>query len=202
MGWDQGEVVVRREVWRGRPWFGTAVRVVQDDPGLLVSYLPEGAPFSFPEGDWPTPSGCHPWHGRGAWEGHGALMLQRPGESYAVWHFWEGPRRDFAGWYLNLQEPFRRTTAGYDTQDLELDVWIPAVGAWSFKDDELLDERVREGRFTESQVAEIRALGDEIGAMLDAGKAWWDPSWSSWKPDPGWVAPVLPDGWEHAEPVA
>ena len=37
--------------------------------------------------------------------------------------------------------------------------------------------------------------------MLDAGKAWWDPSWSSWKPDPEWVALALPDGWDHAEPV-
>ena len=195
-------MVARREVWSGRPWLGTAVRIVQDDPGLLVSYLPEGAPFSFPEGDWPTSPGCHPWHGRGAWEGHGVLMLQRPGESYAVWHFWQGPARDFAGWYLNLQEPFRRTAAGYDTQDLELDVWIPASGAWSFKDDELLDERVREGRFAESRVAEIRAIGDEIGAMLDAGKAWWDPSWSNWTPDPGWGPPALPEGWEHADPVA
>jgi hypothetical protein len=202
MRWDHGDVVVRREIWRGLPWLGTAVRIVEDDPSLLASYLPEGAPFSFPAGDWPTLPGRHPWHGRGAWEGHGVLMLQRPGESYAVWHFWEGPSRDFAGWYLNLQEPFRRTTAGYDTQDLELDVWVPASGGWSFKDDELLSERVREGRFSDTQAAEIRALGAAIGSMLDAGEEWWDPSWSAWEPDPDWEAPALPAGWEHAELLA
>ena len=82
-----------------------------------------------------------------------------------------GAERAFAGWYVNLQEPFRRTPIGYDTYDLELDVWIPAGGGWSFKDDELLDVRVDEGRFTTAEAAEIRALGAEIGAMLDRGAA-------------------------------
>ena len=53
-------------------------------------------------------------------------MLQRPGDAYAIWHFWHGPEREFRGWYVNLQEPFRRTAQGYDTQDLELDIWVPA----------------------------------------------------------------------------
>ena len=44
------------------------------------------------------------------------------------WVFWHGPERAFHGWYLNLQEPFRRTPQGYDTQDLELDIWVPAEG--------------------------------------------------------------------------
>jgi len=125
-------------------------------------------------------------------------MLQRPWESYAVWHFWDGPERAFAGWYLNLQDPFRRTAVGYDTQDLELDVWMPSHGSWSFKDEELLEVRVREGRFTRDEVASIRTLGDEIGAMLDRGEQWWDESWTTWQPDPVWRGPALPGGWENA----
>ena len=100
----------------------TVVVVVDDSPDLLVTYLPEGAPFSFPRSADGRP---HPWLGKERWQGHGVLTLQRPAESYAVWHFWDGPERRFAGWYLNLQRPFRRTPIGYDTQDLELDVWIP-----------------------------------------------------------------------------
>ena len=201
MAWSPGEAIVRREIWNGKPWLGTVVFVVEDGPGLLASYLPEGAPFGFPPGDWPGPTGRHPWHGRGRWEGHGVLMLQRPSESYAVWHFWNGPQRKFAGWYLNLQEPFRRTTLGYDTQDLELDVWVPERRRWSFKDADLLEERVREGRFTAARAAKIRGLGDEIGAMLDHGERWWDDSWTAWTPDPSWRSPSLPGGWEEADPV-
>ena len=196
MGWAEGEIVVRREVWRGSPWMAVCVIVVADEPGLLATYLPVGAQFAFPTGDHGL--GPHPWLGRGAWEGHGVLMLQRPGERYAVWHFWAGAERAFAGWYVNLQEPFHRTSIGYDTYDLELDVWIPAVGAWSFKDDDLLDVRVGEGRFTTAEATEIRALGAEIGAMLDAGAQWWDPAWSRWTPDQSWAVPAPGAGWETA----
>jgi hypothetical protein len=172
---------------------GTSVRVVADEPGLLATYLPEGATFVVTDDH---PLGPHPWRGRSAWQGHGVLMLQRPGERYAVWHFWEGEERAFAGWYVNLQEPFRRTIAGYDTYDLELDVWIPATGGWSFKDDDLLDVRVDEGRFTPAEASEIRALGAEIGVMLDRGASWWDPEWSHWAPEPDWGVPVPADDWD------
>ncbi len=198
MPWKPGESIVRREVLHGRPWLGTTVFVVADDSELLVTYLPEAAPFAFPDGSWPTATGRHPWHGKTAWKGHGVLMLQRPDEPYAVWHFWGEPARTFSGWYVNLQRPFRRTPIGFDTQDLELDVWIPAdnIGAWSFKDDELLETRVREGRFTAAEVVDIRRTGAEIGAMLDAGAPWWDDGWSRWAPPPEWISQPLPEGWD------
>ena len=85
------------------------------------------------------------------------LMLQRPGEAYAIWVFWYGAERAFRGWYVNLQEPFRRNGRGYDTQDLELDIVVPVDGPWEWKDDELLDVRVAEGRFTPEQAAAARA---------------------------------------------
>ena len=169
--------------------------MVDDEPGLLATYIPEEAPFVFP----PSADGRpHPWAGRGHWSGHGVLVLRRPGEAYSVWHFWDGPERRFVGWYLNLEEPFRRTAIGYDTQDLELDVWIPTGEPWRFKDEEKLDERVADGRYTAEQVAATRTLGTAIGAMLDRGERWWGERWTSFEPDPGWRAPAFPDGWEEA----
>jgi Protein of unknown function (DUF402) len=195
VAWRRGETIVHREVWRGRPWCVAPVVVVEDTPDLLVTYLPEEAPFAFP----PSADGRpHPWFGKRCWEGNGVLMLRRPGEAYSVWHFWDGPERSFAGWYLNLEEPARRTTVGYDTQDLELDVWIPVDGPWRFKDEEMLEDRVRDGRYTEEQAEATRALGRELGAMLDDGECWWDERWASFTPERGWRAPVLPDGWEEA----
>ena len=115
-------------------------------------------------------------------------MLQRPGEAHAIWVFWRGPRRTFAGWYVNLQEPFRRTEAGYDTQDLELDIWVPAGGGWRWKDAELLERRVAEGRFTRTEAEAIWAEGRRVAAELDAGRRWWDEGWATWQPDPTWRA--------------
>lgn len=190
MGWQPGDVVVRREVWHGHPWMASHVIVVSDEPGLLATYLPEGTEFTFARHDHPL--GKHPWEGRSAWEGHGVLMLQRPGESYGVWHFWDGPTRTFACWYLNLQDPLVRRRRGFDTQDLELDVVVRPDGSWAFKDAELMPERVASGRFTPGEAEGILALGDEVAAMLDAGTTWWDPAWIEWEPNPSWTAPPPP----------
>ncbi|MEV0154484.1 hypothetical protein AB0H57_12195 [Micromonospora sp. NPDC050686] len=43
--------------------------------------------------------------------------------------------------------------------------------------------------------AAIRAEGDRIAALLDAGKRWWAESWADWRPDPAWPVPGLPAGW-------
>jgi hypothetical protein len=193
--WVRGETVVRREIWRGRPWFARVAVVVEDDDELLATFIPTGAPFAFPASADGRP---HPWSGRDAWYGHGVLMLQRPGEACAVWLFWHGAERRFERWYLNLQEPFRRTAIGYDTQDLELDVLLEQDGRWALKDDELLSERVRDGRFTPTQEREIRRLGVDLTSSLDRGERWWDAGWARWVPDPTWAAPTFPGGWEDA----
>jgi hypothetical protein len=195
--WREGETVVRREVLRGRPWAGIPVFVVRDDPGLLATYIAEGAELGFADGEWP--GGRHPWHGKTAWRGHGVLTLQRPDDAYAVWAFWREPGRAFAGWYVNFQAPFRRTAIGYDTLDHEIDIWIPGGGpGWEWKDRELLETRVAEGRFTAEEAVAIRRDADRVAAELDAGRRWWDDGWRDWRPDPSWRPPGLPHGWETA----
>jgi hypothetical protein len=192
-GWHPGEVIVRREVLNdGRVWLEVPVIVVEDRPELLATYIAEGAPFRFPAGQWPTATGLHPWHGKESWQGHGVLMLQRPGEGHAVWVFWSGPTRDFRGWYINLQQPFRRTAIGYDTQDLELDIWVPIDGPIEWKDAEVLEQRMREGRYTPDQIAATRAEATGITAELEAGKRWWSDEWAEWRPNPGWPTPDFP----------
>jgi hypothetical protein len=185
--WSEGDVVVRREVLNdGRCWLAVPVVVVQDNEELLATYIASGAPFTFFPGPWPGETGLHPWHGKREWEGNGVLMLQRPGETYAIWIFWHGAERAFRGWYVNFQEPFRRTADGYDTQDLELDIWAPVDGPWEWKDDEVLEQRVDEGRFTPEQVAAVRVEGWRVADLLDAGERWWDDAWAGWRPPAGW----------------
>ena len=202
--WSHGDVIVRREELGLQPadvtertaatgvWLEAPVFVVDDSAAQLVSYMAPGARFRFPEGPWPTPDGRHPWSGRQAWSGHGCLMVQHPGEHYAVWHFWDGPDRDFVCWYLNLQTAFLRTVDGYSTQDLELDIVVFPDGSHVVKDDEVLDDRVAEGRYSPELVAWVRSFGTRLTDRLDATGPWWDRSWAGWTPPPHWVDPELP----------
>ncbi|HVE98001.1 MAG TPA: DUF402 domain-containing protein [Mycobacteriales bacterium] len=198
MAWSYGDTIVRREVLDdGRPWEAMTVYVVDDSDDQLVVYLPEGAELGFLEGEFPTESGGHPWNrGPGTrWVGHGVLMVHRPGEDHALWHFWSGPDRAFEAWYVNIQEAFRRTPIGFDTRDLELDIVVPVDGDWYFKDREKLAGHVERGHFTAEQVERVVALGDELGAELAAGRRWWDEKWASWAPEPSWRPVPLPQSW-------
>jgi hypothetical protein len=193
--WGGGDVIIRSEVLGLQPvevtvttaasgvWLEAPVVVVDDGPEQLVTYMAPGAPFTFPDGEWPTPDGRHPWHGSAGWRGHGCLMVQRPGDHYAVWHFWDGPDRDFMCWYLNLQTAFVRTERGFGTQDLELDLVVFPDGSHIVKDEEVLDDRVAEGRYSPELVEWIRRYGQTLVQRLEAEGPWWDPAWATWEPD-------------------
>jgi predicted RNA-binding protein associated with RNAse of E/G family len=88
--------------------------------------------------------------------------------------------------YVNVQDPFLKTPAGFDTQDLELDIVVTPDGSWSSKDDDVLEQRIAEGRFTPQQVAAIRAEGDRITSTLADRTRWWSDTWAAWRPDPLW----------------
>jgi len=209
--WDRGQSIVRSEALGLQPdgvtartaaagvWLHVPVFVVDDTEEHLVTYLAPGAPFTFPPGRWPTPDGRHPWHGRAGWTGHGCLMVQRPGEHHAVWHFWSGPDRTFTCWYLNLQTAFVRTADGFWTQDLELDVLAFPDGSHEVKDAEVLDDRVTEGRYSAELVSWIRGYGDDLVQRLERDGPWWDRAWVGWEPDPSWTtAPARPPGGDDA----
>jgi hypothetical protein len=203
--WPHSAVVVRREELGLQPdavaertsavgvWMEVPVFVVEDSPEILVSYIAPGAQFGFPDGQWPTATGRHPWSERESWFGHGCLMAQRPGDHYAIWHFWDGPDREFSCWYLNLQTSFVRTPTGYNTQDLELDIVVLPDGSHIVKDDDVLDDRVAEGRYSPELVRWIRAYGNDLTERLRAEGPWWNRSWVQWTPPADiWVNPQLP----------
>jgi hypothetical protein len=97
---------------------------------------------------------------------------------------------------VNLQAPFERTPIGYDTLDHELDIWIPAGGAWRWKDRERVEASIAAGRYTPEEGAAIFAEGERVARELDAGRRWWDDSWATWEPDPSWTPQPLPEGWD------
>jgi hypothetical protein len=183
-----------RQVWRGRPWAAIPQVVVSDDLGLLVTYLPEGAPFGFADGEFP--GGVHPWAERGRWQGHGTLLLRRPGDRYSVWAFWQGDERRFWGWYVNLEERYRRSAIGFDTLDHELDLWSEDGVTWQLKDEEGVQECVDQGRFDEQEAERIWEDAAAFQAEYERNGPWWDLMWADWAPPADLAIPSLPTGWE------
>lgn len=196
--WAHGDIVTRSEDLAMQPeaattppaadgiWLEWLVHVVEDSAEQLITYTARGAPLTLPPGPWPTASGLHPWHEREVWSGHGCLMVHRPGDHHAIWHFWDGPDRTFAHWYINLQVAYVRSATGFRSHDLELDIIVAPDGSYTIKDEEFMDQRVLEGRYTPELVQWVREYGKGITDRLDAEGPWWDQSWAEWTPPAGW----------------
>lgn len=193
MVWSPDDVVVLRQVWRSRPLFAVPCVVVSDEPGLLVTYLPERASFAAaPAPAWP--GGEHPWAHRTHWEGHGTLMLRRPGDRYSVWVFWRGEEREFSCWYVNFEQPYGRSAIGIDTLDHELDLLSRDGVSWERKDEDGVDRCVAEGRFDAREADRIRADADAFETLYARAGPWWDLGWAEWRPGPT-PGVSVPDDW-------
>jgi uncharacterized protein DUF402 len=177
-----GDAILQRHVWRDEIFLAFSVRVVQDAPDLLVTWLAPGTPYKRPAVRDQLPF-HQPLVDR-PWTPPGTLQLTRPGAAHSIWIFDHG-------WYVNLQEPLRRTSLGFDTCDQLLDLVRSREGGWRRKDEDDLAESVRRGFLSNDEAAAIRAEGERVIAA--------DPfptGWEDWEPDPSWSAPGLPPGWD------
>ena len=143
MAWEYGDVVVTRDVIDGKPWVAVPQYVVDDTADLLVTYLPEGAPVRLPPRLRP-PVVPAARRGRAA----GRSSCADPATRTRCCTSGAAPAASSSAWYVNLEAPFRRTPIGFDYSDEELDIVVLPDGSWSFKDWDLLDEHVANGRYT------------------------------------------------------
>lgn len=194
--WQPGEEVVLRYFNRGRPTGAVPTRAVSADDGPVL-WLAPGTTVKWPgvagrpvrevplEERYTLPLGVidRPW------KGDGVLILGRQGRAHSIWLFWESWR--FAGWYVQLEAPWRPFRFGFDTEDHTLDIWIESDGSWQWKDEHELDVAVELGFFTSEQAAAFRAEGERVIAE------WPFPTgWEEWRADPSWPVPLVPGDWE------
>jgi hypothetical protein len=192
--WSSGGTVLLCFVRYGKVRRATPHVLVQDTDGLVVLHVPVGVHGKIAVWDGSPLRGQadRDWALRDhVWDTYRVLRLIRWGDSHSLELFWEGATGNFAGWYVNIQEPLRRTPLGFDTDDQVLDVWVEPDGNWRWKDEDELEGAVRLGRFTSDQAAAIRAEGERVVADPP-----WPTGWEDWQPDPEWPVPALPEGWD------
>jgi hypothetical protein len=192
--WSSGDVALLRFLRYGQVRRASPHIVVRDDGELVVLYVPVGSPAKVAVWDGSPIRGQadRTWALRDhVWDTFDVLRLMRWGEAHSLELFWREDTDDFACWYVNLQEPLRRSPLGFDTDDLVLDIWVEPDGTWRWKDDDELEEAVRLGRFTPEEADAIRTEGERV---LEEKP--WPTGWEDWRPDPAWERPELPASWD------
>jgi hypothetical protein len=196
--WSPGEAVVVREVWHDRVFAARPALVVQDQPEQTMLLVPGGVACGVPIGEDAAELRLpdRPWtleiRERGP---NPILSFAWPDTPYAVlrWTTEEGT----PVWYVNLQDPLRRTAFGFDTVDHALDVVVGLDGTWAWKDEDELADAVEHGLFTTDAAETFHADGERAVARILDREPPFDHDWRSWRADPAWPMPVLRDGWRE-----
>ena len=197
-----GDEVVLRYVTRdGKPGMSWPYRVVEDRDDLVALHIPAGTTYL----RWARApvSGASPPELRPEVWRREVLRLMFPDRNHSVWLFWsvEAGERRFTSYYVNFEEPFRRTAIGFDTNDHMLDIVVSPERDWRWKDKDDFEERVRNGTYTAALADLVWEESARVIAAIEEGLPPFAGEWEDWHPDPANPAPVLQDGWQH-EPVA
>jgi hypothetical protein len=206
-----GRSVLHRQFTGDQLVFLRTGRVVAHDERGLVLWVPHGGPMALTQtedGRGLRDMPFREWVTRPRqlvarnWWGPNILMLAPPGAAHSVWWFWDARGRHVA-WYINLEEPGVAwddgTAAGLDNTDQDLDVWVWPDRRWQWKDEHEMAERLEHPEhYWVVDEAAVRAEGQRMIALAEAGEYPFDGSWIDFRPDPAWVMPdALPPGWDR-----
>jgi hypothetical protein len=190
--WQQDKTIVLRYFGRGR-----RSALFQRAPSRLATALSSGSPVGRPPSCLASrvaPSATFrsksatgsPWDVIDRpWTGDGALILGRSDRAHSISLFWENWR--FAGWYVQLEAPWRPWRFGFDTESHALDVWVESDGSWHWKEECELDLAVELGFFSSEQAAAVRAEGERV-----VGEWPLPTGWEEWRANPSWPVPSVP----------
>jgi len=178
------------------------VRVVEQTPELLVTFMAEGTPVSVPlledgrglrdvplDERWshPRTSALRPWHGTEL------IQLFPTGRAHSVWVV-RNADHSLVGWYVNLEDPHVFGARTITTRDHVLDIWVPAeTGEPEWKDEDELEAALRVGRITPDEAVAIRGEGERVWRERP-----WPTGWEDWLQPAEWTTPDLPEGWNAA----
>jgi len=201
-----GRSVLHRQFTGDQLVFLRTGRVVAHDERGLVLWVPHGGPMALtmtedgrglrdmPFREWVT----HPRRlVSRTWWGPNILMLAPPGAAHSVWWFWDARGRHVA-WYINLEEPGvlwdDGAAAGLDNTDQDLDVWVWPDRSWQWKDEDEMAALIgNPAYFDAEEAAAVRAEGERLIKLAEAGAYPFDGTHVDFRPDPSWPVPALPD---------
>lgn len=196
-----GEVVALRYVTTDeRIEMAWPCRVIQDTNELLALFIAAGSKYKagpkrtaaqkLAGPRQPTPPDEYVWR-------NDTLRLMFPGARHSVSLFWNttSTMRRFLRYFVNLEEPFRRTAAGFDTQDHTLDVVVTPELHWSWRDEAEFESHTAFGFYTPELATEVRAEGQRTIDAIAAGNHPCLRGWTEWHPDSTWTVPAIPQNW-------
>ena len=198
--WKPKTPIIIREISKGKIWTVRPVTIIQDSASLIVFYIAPGTSFKHPKeidsDNVPRHLVSSNWRlVDKTWKGGGAIYISKPHEPYMIIGFMNDGNSEVERWYINLQDPLRRTDLGFDYLDMELDVEINKdLSQWKWKDEDQFDELVSNGIIPLSKSIELRKIGQNIATSV-INKESIIEKWKDWVPPFDLTIHNIPDNW-------
>jgi Protein of unknown function (DUF402) len=199
-----GSSVLVRDIFRGQVWSASSRRVLGDDErGLRVACWPgvrSRVATTWVEwlrtGNDAVRKQALPNLARGRWEltdwvwrDTGVVAWYEVDPDFSIQRFF-GADGHALFWYVNFERPVRRTTNGFDTFDLMLDlVAEPDLSSWKWKDEDEYAQGRRLGVIDESDHHRVREARERAVALLERRGGPFADAWPHWRPDAEWALP-------------
>ncbi len=206
--WNEGDIVLMRGVYEGRAVYVQPARVVKDTPTETALLIVPGTECMVPSGYIHYAHDVDKWNRwretmsntlqleKFIWHTNRFLILLEPEKFYSTIHIWNAAADEFECYYINFQLPFQRTSLGFDTLDLDLDIVINPSYDWQWKDMHEYEHGIQEGGIRSDWVENIEHAQKEVFTRIEERTYPLDASWVNWRPNPDWSAPCLPDNWQ------
>ena len=203
--WKPGELIVWRGIYRQHIWHAQPLIVVKDSPEQTTLALLPGTECAAPEGYLNRKKEAkRRWDFKDrlwkletySWHTNRLLFLLEPEKYYSTILFWNHQSNQFLCYYINFQVPYRRSRAGIDTLDLDLDLIIRPDLHYEWKDLDDYEQAIAHGIICTGWIQGIERAKIEILNQLEHRWYPFDGSWLDWMPDPSWSPRKLPRNWD------
>lgn len=206
--WSRGRPITWRDVASAVEYAFPAI-VVADAGGLIVLYQPHNTIAKRkrgdrgPVGNHQSSSGLAPVHWDGEYEdyaytGPNVLRAYFEGDGYSIIRS-ISDADEISGWYINIELPWRRTAIGFDSRDLILDVRL-RNGTWTWEDEDEFEWAIQNGLVSQDEEKFARASARLALQAAERHAGAFGLDWDAYRPDSGWVKPVVHDNWADPYP--
>ena len=181
------------------PHFAQPVTVVRDDADGLVAWLRCGTPVlraarADGRGKRDDPSTMFTADltlERGTHALFDQLRIAPTGRPWSVWVFFAEGSGEFAGWYVNLEEPHIRDGRAIYTSDHILDLVVDPDRSWARKDDDELALAVVQGVVPKTAADAIEQHAADVEKLIEDWLPPFSEGWENFRPDLTWPVPQL-----------
>jgi predicted RNA-binding protein associated with RNAse of E/G family len=201
---EQLDIVVKRDIHRGRIWSAHPQLVLHDDEDELVTLGIPGTTGrvartvdglvamrqAFISGQWELEPK--------RWHRFVAVVRMRPCRSYNLTHLFDAVTGEFLSWYVSFERPITRHDDGLviDTHSYWLNLIVLPSGKTFWKDTDHWTWAVSERLISPGEVSTVEHLREQLLDEASSGSGPFDGTWTEWSPIE--LEPLsLPDYWDR-----